>query len=558
MNLVIVALNSKYTHTSLSVRCLYNAVKDISDCSFKEYTINDSVDDVCMDLYAQNPHCVAFSCYIWNIEFVLKTASLLKKANPNIKIVLGGHEAEHDGINIILKNPFVDAVLHGEGEISLKIYVKYLMGQIAENELESVTYKKGEEIIETPVCAEKADLNALPFVYDETIEEIKNKIIYYETSRGCPYNCTYCISGEGHSVRFLDVERVKKELTFFMEHKVPLVKFVDRTFNADKKRAKEIFSFIADNPSDTCFHMELSGDLMDEETVAILSRAKKGSMQFEIGVQSTHGKTLDAVERKMSLERLKTGVKELLTKTDIHIHLDLIAGLPYEDINTFKNSFNEVIALNPHVLQLGFLKLLKGSKIRSNDELHGYKYKDFPPYEIICNNYISYGDILTLKNVEEALERYYNSGSFKCSLKEIFKSYPDAYEVFLKIGNHFKTLYPTGYAFSKQKLYDILYECFKDIGKEFMYALKKDYLMSFRPGKRPYWFDEPDTSLTQKVYEMFKDEELKKEKFPCYFDVPAKEIMKHIHGERFGDVVLLFDYREEKVYDVTGYLKADN
>lgn len=551
MKLVLTALNAKYIHTSLSVRCLYASLRDICDCVIKEYTINDSLDGIASDIYAQSPDAVAFSCYIWNIGMVLKIASVLKKAKPDIKVILGGYEVEFDSESILKVNPQIDAVVRGEGEITLRNYVYHLQNPADSASLCSVTYRSNGEIIHTPDCTECADMDELPFVYDDTIDQIKNRIIYYESSRGCPYRCTYCISGETSRVRFRSVDRVIKELAFFMEHKVPLVKFVDRTFNANPKRAKEIFKFVADHPSDTCFHMELAGDIIDDETIDILSKVKKGTLQFEIGVQTTNADTMNAIERNISFQKLSAAVKRLMEAGNIHIHLDLIAGLPHEDLTSFKRSFNEVMALKPHVLQLGFLKLLKGSKIRSQEKEYGYVYREWAPYEVISNDFISYDDILELKLVEEALERYYNSPGFANALAVLFGSFNTPYDVFLTVGKYFRRNYASNYAFSKQTLYDILHNCFEHLGTEFTEALKKDYLISFRPGKRPKWFGAPDQSLTARTYELFKDEEYKKEYFPKYYDVPAKEILKHIHSERFSYGVLVFDYSDGTVHDVS-------
>ena len=553
MKLLIATLNSKYTHTSLSVRCLYNAVKDICRASFAEYTINDNIESIVADIFAKKPDCLAFSCYIWNIESIFKISSVIKKALPQIKIVLGGHEAEHDGVSILENNLFIDAVLRGEGEISLREYVKCVLGKKDISTAFSITYRNGGEIISLPDSEDSVDLNSLPFVYDETIEDLKNRIIYYETSRGCPYNCSYCLSGEGHRVRFLDTERVKKELKFFMDKKVALVKLVDRTFNADIKRAKEIFEFIADNPSDTCFHMELSGDLIDNETLTILKRVKKGTLQFEIGVQTTNPDTLRAINRRVTFKKLQNSVKRLMEEGNIHIHLDLIAGLPFEDIASFKKSFNEVLSLKPHVLQLGFLKMLKGSPIREESQKHGYVYRDYPPYEVISNDYISMEDLMELKLTEDALDKFYNSGAFKNTLDYLMDRNGNYYSVFLALGNFMKTNYPTGYSFSKKALYDIMYECFAKSDSLLCHELRKDYLIFQRPGIRPHWLGIHDDSLVEIAYEMFKDEDYKKRHYPCYYDVPAKEIMKHIYVERINNQVLAFDYLKGCVYDITDY-----
>lgn len=558
MKILIVALNSKYTHTCLSVRYLNNAVKEICESLICEYTINDNTSEISRDLYSKGADCIAFSCYIWNIEKVLKISSELKKANPKLKIVLGGHEVEHNSTEILKENPMIDAVLRGEGEISLRCFVESMINGKIPSDATLITYRESGNIVCLPDTSETVDLNKIPFPYDETIDELKTKIIYYESSRGCPYNCTYCISGKGHKVRFLDVSRVKEELMFFISHKVPLVKFVDRTFNADVKRAKEIFKFLAENPSDTCFHMELAGNLIDDETLEILSKVPKGALQFEIGVQTTNPCTMDAIERKVPFERLSQSVKKLIELGNIHIHLDLIAGLPKEDLTSFKKSFDDVISLRPDALQLGFLKLLKGSKIRREEDLYGYVYSQYPPYEVISNNFITYREIQELKITENALDKYYNSNAFKNSLDYLFNSFESPYMIFYKLGNYISTNYPVGYGFSRQQLFDVMYKCFNDLGYGFSLALKKDYLQSFKPGKRPYWFDAPDNTLLQKVYSMFKDEEYKKEKYPFYYDLPAKEIMKHIYAEKFDDRILVFDYNKNLVYDETDYLNQFN
>ncbi len=551
MKLILATLNSKYVHTSLSVRCLYTAVRDMCECHIREYTINDTIGSAAADIYSMNADCIAFSCYIWNIDPVLRLSSVIKKANPKVNIVIGGHEAVYDAQSILKHNPQIDAVIGGEGEITLKDYISALMGDRDMATVCGIVYRDGDRIVQNPSCTGVCNLNELDFVYDEGIDDIKDKIIYYESSRGCPFGCTYCISGSDSKVRFLDADRVKRELKFFMDHKVKLVKFVDRTFNANPKRAKEIFSFIADNPSDTCFHMELAGDLIDDETIQILSGARKGSLCFEIGVQTTNPVTMTHIERAISFDRLKKAVRELVAIGTVHIHLDLIAGLPHENLDSFKKSFDDVIALRPHVLQLGFLKLLKGSKIRSQADKYGYVYEDFAPYEVISNDFVSYADILELKRAEGALDKFYNSESFGCTMNILFDKYQSPYQIFDTIGKFIECNFPTGYAFSKQKLFDVIYECFKMFGTELVHALMTDYLVLFRPGRRPYWFDKEDRSLTPRVYELFKDEKLKNKHFSRYYDVPAKEIMKHIHAERIGSSVLAFDHKYGEIYDLT-------
>lgn len=554
MKLVLAAVNAKFIHCALSVLCLKNAVCDICECITKQYSINDTPDSVIADIYAQNPDCVAFSCYIWNIDFVTKLSSALKSAKPDIRIIVGGYEVMFDAEDVLKKYPHIDAVIRGEGEIPLREYIKALSCGKEPTSVCGITYRKDNTIVSNPDNTVVPPLDEFDFPYRDGLGDCENKIIYYESSRGCPYSCTYCISGNKSHLRFLDVQRVKKELAFFMENKVPLVKFVDRTFNANLRRAKEILRFIADNPSDTVFHMELAGDNIDEEMISIISQIKKDSVRFEIGVQTTNPDTMKAIERQISFDRLSGAVRVLMAAGTVHIHLDLIAGLPYEDLNSFKKSFDDVISLKPHVLQLGFLKLLKGSKIRRQAEEFGYVYRDFAPYEVISNKFISFDNILEIKRVEDALERFYNSGDFSCTMDFLLGKKDSPYELMRKIGEYLNSNYPSGYAFSVQKLFEILHTMYSEEYKTpFLDALKKDYFQKFRPGKRPAWMNPSDMTLTPRVYEMFRNEEFKKEHFPAYYDIPAKEVMKHIFAERFSYGVLLFDYKYNTVYDVSAF-----
>ncbi len=552
MKLVLVGLNAKYTHTCLSVRCLKSFTEDIADCVIKEYTINDTVGDICRDLYIESADCVAFSCYIWNVDMVYRISSTLKKANPNITIVLGGYEVMYDSVKILEEKSWVDAVIRGEGEVTFREYILALNGKKDISSVLGITYRQGEYVVSNPNRQTVSELDDLSFVYGEDIKEIKEKIIYYETSRGCPYGCTYCISGKDAKVRYLSVDRVKKELDFFMANGVKLVKFVDRTFNANPARAKEILRHIAKSQSDTAFHMELSGDIIDDEFVEIVSKAKKGKLRFEIGVQTTNANTMKAIERNVSFDKLSNAVKALMASGNVHIHLDLIAGLPYEDLSSFKKSFEDVITLRPNVLQLGFLKLLKGSKIRNQSALFEYQYLDYPPYEVICNKFVSYADILKIKTAEEALEKYYNSESFVNTMNCLFERFPSKFNLFFELGTRLNSR--VGYAFSKKELFDVLYDFIGGEDFRCVEALKKDYLIAFRLGSRPRWFGESDASVMPKVYDMFRDEELKKTHFPEYYDVPAKEIMKHMYAERFTYGVLLFDYRQGKVRQIDEFL----
>ena len=390
--------------------------------------------------------------------------------------MLGGLEVSYDSKKVLMESPYIDFVISGEGEIPFKMFLEEMEGKRYFENVLSLTYRNNGEIFKNSNL-QMQDINNYSFVYDEK-DDLKNKIVYYESSRGCPYNCSYCLSGEGNRVTFLDTERVKKELKFFIDNNIPLVKFVDRTFNADKNRAYEIFKFIIENTKNTKFHFELAGDLITDETLDILKNAKNDMMQFEIGVQSTNKKTIEAIGRKIDFDRLKDKITSLLSLGTIHIHLDLIAGLPYEDLDSFKNSFNDVISLKPDMLQLGFLKLLKGSRIRNEYQKYGYVFKSKAPYEIISNNFMSFADLCYLKKIETALDRYYNSGDFKNSIDYLFDKFDNKFEIFDKIVAHFNknNLFDVGV--SLDMLFDELICIFSDFGKDFSDHVNFDRMLN--------------------------------------------------------------------------------
>ena len=353
MKLLIVALNAKYIHSNLALKYLSNLSQNVCNTELKEYSINDNIIAIERDIILLKPDIIAFSCYIWNIEFILNLSSDLKKALPGVKIILGGPEVSYDSSELMDKYKFIDYIVRGEGEISFPHLIECIT-KGTKPTVSGIVLRNGETI-EDNGFSPLPEFSQIPFPYTkDNINDLSGKIIYYETSRGCPYSCKYCLSGEKGRVRFKDVETVKKELKFFSDNNVPLVKFVDRTFNANKKRAMEIWDYISSLKTKTRFHMEITGELLDSETIKLLQNVNHENLQFEIGVQSTNSQTLLAINRKCNTEKLFENIRLLLEKTKIHIHLDLIAGLPHEDFNSFKKSFNDVLSLEPHVLQLGF------------------------------------------------------------------------------------------------------------------------------------------------------------------------------------------------------------
>ena len=554
MKLLNVAVNAKYVHTNLALRYLDQLCRDLCATNLVEYSINDNILSVERDIILAKPNIIAFSCYIWNIDFVLKLASDIKKALPEVVIILGGPEVSFDSVNIMEKHTFVDYVVKGEGEPSFPLLINHLCNG---NSLPAfgITYRNNGGICDTP-AAPLPDFSAIPFPYTkQSIADLKGRIIYYESSRGCPYSCKYCLSGERGKVRFKDTADVKKDLKFFADNGVPLVKFVDRTFNADRKRAREIWKYISTLNGGTRFHMEITGELLDDETIEVLKEINPENLQFEIGVQSTNPQTLSAIDRACKTDVLFSNISRLLSQTGIHIHLDLIAGLPFEDFESFKKSFNDVLSLKPHVLQLGFLKLLKGSAMRAEADNHRMLYRDYSPYEIISNKYISAEELLFLKDIDFVFDKYYNSSSFTKTMEYLFSVYSDKFTLFGDIVNFFRNKGYINTSFSKQKLYDVLYECFSHLGTEFEEALRYDLINSLHVGKLPAWCN-TDNSFTasDRVFEFLKNEELKAIVVPHFVNRPAKSIIKHVRFEKFSYGVIMFDYETNSTYDVTDYV----
>ena len=408
MKILLTTLNSKYVHMNLAIRYLYESAIEYQDeIQIKEFTINNDEDYIYTELVSGGHELVCFSCYIWNIEKILYIAENLKKAKPLVKIVLGGPEVSFDREALLAQYSFIDAVIIGEGELAFK--------KLCKNFLEGKKMEPNKR--ESPIAPE-----LIPFPY-KTLEIQKDKTLYYESSRGCPYRCSYCLSSIDNSIRALPVDRVRRELDFFLARNVKQVKFVDRTFNWNDDRCYDIINYLIENDNGVSnFHFEMCGELITPRLLDRLKDARPGQMQFEIGIQSTNKQTLEAINRIENFEKAKANIEKIISSGNIHVHLDLIAGLPFEDYESFKNSFNQVYAMKPDMLQLGFLKLLKGTGIREEAEIHRYLYRRKAPYEVISNKYISAEEIVRIKKVETVLDLYYNKGGFGRSLRELIKT----------------------------------------------------------------------------------------------------------------------------------------
>jgi len=488
----LVAINSKYVHTNLALRYIkkyYEAYTSKKNKIFlSEFTINNSIDQILEKLYMTEADYIVFSVYIWNVEMTLQIIKQLKKVGKNSKIVLGGPEVSYNSYDIMTEYSEIDYITVGEGE---KVFLDFIDREDIQ-EVKGVYYRVSEAV-KYNGNAEKIDnLDTIPFPY--TVDDFaKSKIIYYESSRGCPFACSYCMSSLDKMVRYFSVERTKQDLKYFVDNKVKLVKFVDRTYNLHKSRYLEIWKYLLSiYTGNTGFHFEISADLFDEEVLNFLQNVPDGYFQFEIGVQTSNLHTLHKINRKSNLKKIADNVRKI--GKNIHLHLDLIVGLPDEDYDSFKNSFNYVYDLKPDMIQMGFLKILKGTQISNEIEKYNYKFRDYTPYEVLENNSISFEEVLKLKNIEKLLDIYYNSEKFEKSVEYLIenyynKNYFEFYEEFMEYW-HQKGYFDVGHKIEMQ--YEYLYKFFKEKNFEneikFLEHLKYDFVKMGKPGFFPKWY----------------------------------------------------------------------
>lgn len=588
MKTLLTTLNSKYIHSALSIRYLKEFCKDIADISLMEFTINQNIDYIAGEIYKKKPDIIGFSTYIWNLEQTLRVCEILKLISPNIKIILGGPEVSFDSEDIMKENWFIDFIISGEGEIPFRqLLLAIFDGDRDFSSVKGLTYREGEEIIKNPPESLLKNLDMIPSPYVEIDKSLEKKIVYYESSRGCPFNCQFCLSSTIKGVRYFSLERVKEDLQRLMDMKVKQVKFVDRTFNANKKYAMEIMEFIMDkDPEDMNFHFEVTAHLIDEDMLQLIKKAKPGLFQFEIGVQSTNERTIEAIGRTTNFGKLKEICKEIKSYKNIHQHLDLIAGLPYEGYESFKKSFNDVYEIKPEKIQLGFLKLLKGSGLRKEKEKYGFKFLDIPPYEVLETNYIKYEEMLRLKGIEDLVEKYYNEEYFKTTISYLVENkYDTAFDFFEDFLNFWEYKGYHRLSHSRDRLYEILWQFCEYKGLEELdlinEIIKFDYLFNNQNYNVPKFISRTDVDLLQPIkHNILKDEKLLEEVLPHFKDVPTKNLLKIVHIETFKIDVLsliekdynlnssmfnktciLFEYKKAtfnrcNAYDITKYLKG--
>lgn len=472
MKVLITTLNSKYSHVNIAGYYLKHCIEDLCQVTITHYTINDNLDHILEDIHKNDCDLVCFGCYIWNIEQTLKIAKNLKNISPNTLIALGGPEVSYNASEILSNHPYISSIMCGEGENSIRALVQDILNQDL------------QKIYTLPVSCTQ-----IPRIAKDIVQNYDNRVVYFETSRGCPYRCSYCLSCIDKNIKYFDIEQVKEDLLLLLDKNVTQIRFLDRTFNSDRKRALDLWKFLLKHRKNTTFHFEICVNLIDVETLEFLKTVPKDIIQLEIGIQSTNPKTLAAIQRAYHFEKEKEILKTLVSYGNIKLHTDLIIGLPFENLNSFKQSFNDLYSLHTSEMQLGFLKFLKGSDIYDKKDEYGYIFNSFPPFEVYQNNDLSYGDICYLKKLEEIFELYYNSHFFSYTITYLETCYDNAYELFEDITNYFISKHLFDKKISIETCFESLIEkyqtwsSFSDIQQTLTY----DYFLKFK-GTRDWFY----------------------------------------------------------------------
>ncbi len=564
MKILLAAINTKYIHSNPALYSLKTYAGQIKDrqIDIAEYTINHCREDILADLYRQAPDMLAISCYIWNWEMVSMLLGEIPKILPQTEIWLGGPEVSYSPEQILEQFPMVKGIMVGEGEETFRELVE---GTRSLSAIQGIVFRQ-EGIVRTGE-REPLELSRLPFLYSN-LSDFTNRIIYYESSRGCPYRCSYCLSSIDKTVRFRDMDVVKKELQFFLDQRVAQVKFVDRTFNCNHEHAVEIWQYLLENDNNvTNFHFEIEADILTQEELALLSRMRAGYIQMEIGVQTTNPETLREICRHTDLERLREVVTRLGQGHNIHIHLDLIAGLPYEDYESFARSFNEVYQMRPHQLQLGFLKILKGSPMHDMADAYGMQYLSVPPYEVLSTRWLPYEKVLCLKEVEEMVEVYYNSGQFNHSMRLLERVFPDAFSMYQALAKFSRKEGYLAQAQARTARYQALLAFMmsvmpKDRERLCRETLTYDFYLREHVKSRPDFApaEEARTVYKEKLRDFYRKEEMERQCLSAYAGYDSRQMSKMTHAEVFRypvwredltpdtepceePVLLVFDYR---------------
>lgn len=587
MKVLLAAINAKYIHSNLGIYSLKTygekmlkewGLAEEAKVSLAEYTINHQMEQILQDIYKRKPDVIGFSCYIWNISYVKMILADIKKVLPNVKIWAGGPEVSYHGEAFLKEEPAVDLVMMGEGEITFAHFLKALLEGEELKQVPGLMLRNDDGTITDTGFRQVMDMSQIPFPYAfMDMKELEHRIIYYESSRGCPFSCAYCLSSIDKKLRFRSLDLVLPELEWFLQAKVPQVKFVDRTFNCKKSHAMAIWQYIRDHDNGiTNFHFEIAADLLDKDELDLLSTMRPGLVQLEIGVQSTNEKTLETIRRKTDIEEIRQITETINSWHNIHQHLDLIVGLPWEDLKRFKQSFNDVYSMEPEQLQLGFLKILKGSYMEELIPDCDLLYSAAPPYEVLQTKWLSYGDVLELKDIEEMTEVHYNSRQFTCTLKELEKEFNTPYEMFSFMAGYYNKNHLLGISHSRIARYEILWKMIQvKLGKSGRYETHETYetYESHAPrgtevnpgisGKLELYRDLLMTDLYLRenvksrptfardlssskdfVREFFQREEKTPEHLSGYEGYDSRQMAKMAHLEPLRDgTYLLFDYK---------------
>ena len=612
MKFLLAAINAKYIHSNpgvYSLRAFARTKIPGADIEIGEYTINHQMDLILQDIYRRKPDFIGFSCYIWNISYIMEIVRDVKKVLPEAEIWLGGPEVSYDAKKVLTREPDVRGIMRGEGELTFTELVRaYLQrektsvpdgytgesfrGQAKEetsgcaentrmpenaegenahsdrldlSQIPGITYRAANGEIEEHGPQRLLSLDEIPFYYDD-MAGFENRIVYYESSRGCPFSCSYCLSSIDKTVRFRSLDLVLPELQFFLDHKVPQVKFVDRTFNCKREHTLGIWRYLVEHDNGiTNFHFEVSADIFDEEELELIGKMRPGLIQLEIGVQSTNPDTIREIHRHMDLVKLKRAVDRVYDYRNTHQHLDLIAGLPYENYESFMRSFDDVYRMRPDQLQMGFLKVLKGSYMEEQVAAYDLKYRGIPPYEVLSTKWLPYSDVIRLKGVEDMVEVYYNSGQFPATMKLLEKRFQRPSEIFVNLAEYYEKNGLTGISHSRLARYEILYRFMEEDMREeerdhvtaakvpetgqpsladFRDSLMYDLYVRENIKSRPS-FASDQSPYKKEVREFFMAEEENPKWLTDYAGFDSRQMAKMAHLEHMEDgTFVLFDYKK--------------
>ncbi len=560
MKILLAAINAKYIHSNLGIYSLKTygekmlkewGLAEEAEISLAEYTINHQMEQILQDIYKRKPDVIGFSCYIWNISYVKMILADIKKVLPEVKIWVGGPEVSYNAKAFLTQEPAVDFVMMGEGEITFAHFMKALIKGEDLAQVPGLMLRNDDGTFTDTGFRQVMDMSQIPFPYAfMDMKDLEHRIIYYESSRGCPFSCAYCLSSIDKRLRFRSLDLVLPELEWFLQVKVPQVKFVDRTFNCKKSHAMAIWQYIHDHDNGvTNFHFEIAADLLDKDEMNLLSTMRPGLVQLEIGVQSTNEKTLETIRRKTDIEEIREITETINSWHNIHQHLDLIVGLPWEDLKRFKQSFNDVYSMEPEQLQLGFLKILKGSYMEELIPECDLLYSAAPPYEVLRTKWLSYRDVLELKDIEEMTEVHYNSRQFTCTLKELEKEFDTPYEMFSFMAGYYNRNHLFGISHSRIARYEILWKMIQEKVREEKLEKYRDLLMTdlyLRENVKSRPTFARDLSGSKDfVREFFQKEEKTPEYLSGYKGYDSRQIAKMAHLEPLRDgTYLLFDYKK--------------